>query len=396
MAGSTKGTPRRREFDGVMILAILIIMLVCSAWVRSWGYEAAGRLRPLVSSLCTRSPTLLPTTTITRTNLPICRASSICYARAVPSSYLLDVHSRRAASTLKGTSDGSVSEADEDGAANANANMVTNKPKEQWNIKGLRVEVSRAYLRAFKKVGKASENLEKALKVLNDLSAPESQATLEQLEKCPDVDGLRAELNTLKTRLADVSKLEDDLKILKNAQDPLFGDIVERAIALHISDEPPPKVERPKKVKAPPTGPRLPYFVYTSAEGISIRVGRRAEDNDELSTNPIHRDGSNWWLHAQGYAGSHVVIRSDDDDLPDKYRETLIDAALLAAVNSKAPQSGKVPVSLVRCRQVKKPSNFKAGMVTLNGDVATVTVNVKTQADRLERLSLTKDSVKST
>ena len=102
-----------------------------------------------------------------------------------------------------------------------------------------------------------------------------------------------------------------------------------------------------KKQKAPP--PRKPYWTYQSVDDIEIRVGRGASDNDQLSCSPEHRDGRDWWMHVAGCPGSHVVIRSQDDDLPE---ETVRDAAALTAKYSKAPQKGKIRVSLVRCRQV--------------------------------------------
>ena len=55
------------------------------------------------------------------------------------------------------------------------------------------------------------------------------------------------------------------------------------------------------------------------------------------------------------YLGSHVVIRSTNNNLPTDHYETLKDAALLAAVNSKASSMGKVPVTYTRCRNVSKP-----------------------------------------
>ena len=48
-------------------------------------------------------------------------------------------------------------------------------------------------------------------------------------------------------------------------------------------------------------------------------------------------------MHAAGCPGSHVVIRYTGEDVP---KETIIDAAVLAAANSKANQVGKAPVSL--------------------------------------------------
>jgi hypothetical protein len=56
-------------------------------------------------------------------------------------------------------------------------------------------------------------------------------------------------------------------------------------------------------------------------------------------------------MHAAGFPGSHVVIRSQEDDIPE---ETIRDAAALSAKYSKAPQKGKVGVNLVRCRQVRR------------------------------------------
>ena len=62
-----------------------------------------------------------------------------------------------------------------------------------------------------------------------------------------------------------------------------------------------------------------------------------------------------WWLHVAGTAGSHVVIKSRDDELETKYGETLLDAATIAAHFSKGKNSNNiVPVHYTRCRSVKK------------------------------------------
>jgi len=58
----------------------------------------------------------------------------------------------------------------------------------------------------------------------------------------------------------------------------------------------------------------------------------------------------------------------------------------LAAINSKAKQAGKVQVTLTRCRNVSKPRGAKAGLVQLSGDVLTISVDLKAEAHRLERL----------
>jgi len=56
----------------------------------------------------------------------------------------------------------------------------------------------------------------------------------------------------------------------------------------------------------------------------------------------------------------------------------------------KATQTGKARVSMVRCRQVSKPRGAKPGLVQLSGEVRTVTVCVKDETARLERLAATK------
>ena len=97
---------------------------------------------------------------------------------------------------------------------------------------------------------------------------------------------------------------------------------------------------------------------------------------------PHHRDNADWWMHASGCPGSHVVIRNTSDNLPP---EVVLDAAALAARQSKCHGS-VIKVSLTRCRDIKKPSGAKAGLVMLAGNVRTVFVHMKEAEKRLQRL----------
>ena len=208
---------------------------------------------------------------------------------------------------------------------------------------------------------------------------------------CPDVDALAKDLGDEKDRLAALNRLADALAPIKSVNNPKFiDDAYPLAVELGVNDAPPPRPARVKKQKQKPTnaGPRKPYWTFVSADGVDIRVGRTSSDNDEVSCNPECRDSKDWWMHAAGCPGSHVVIRYVGDDGPPK--ETVMDAALLAAKHSKATQTGKAKVSMVRCRQVSKPRGAKPGLVQLSGDVRTVSVCVKDEADRLERLTATK------
>ena len=87
-------------------------------------------------------------------------------------------------------------------------------------------------------------------------------------------------------------------------------------------------------------------------------------------------------MHASGCAGSHIVIRSHDENLDE---ETVMDAAALAARQSKCT-GNSVKVSLTRCRDVRKPSGAKPGLVQLTGKVKTVVVDMKKAESRLSRL----------
>ena len=267
------------------------------------------------------------------------------------------------------------------------AEVVPIKPPEEWDLAGLKAEALRQAERAKKKVGKAATQLRQAREEIGVLM-DQKDASLDDLEACPDVVTIESHVDELRVRALALNNLNDALRAVKSKADPEFPRLVAVAIQLNICDTPPLKAPRgPKKPKGEPTKPRVPYFTYTSDDGIDIRVGRRSEDNDELSCNPEHRDNADWWMHAAGCPGSHVVIRFTGPDLP---RETLADAAALTVTNSKAAQSGKTGVTLVRCRQVSKPKGAKAGLVQLSGDIRSLTVNVKNETERLTRLGVTK------
>lgn len=115
------------------------------------------------------------------------------------------------------------------------------------------------------------------------------------------------------------------------------------------------------------------------------KVGKQAEDNDELTLSLEHRDSADWWMHASGCPGSHVVIRSHDQNLDN---EVILDAAALAARQSKCT-GNVIKVSMTRARDIKKPPGAKAGLVQLTGQVRTITVNMKEAQERLDRLDAT-------
>jgi len=101
---------------------------------------------------------------------------------------------------------------------------------------------------------------------------------------------------------------------------------------------------------------------HLSPDGLVVLVGLTARGNDLLSLKlAAPRD---FWLHAAGVAGAHVVVRNPEnlDRLP---RETLRHAAALAAAGSKQRHGGQVAVHVCRCADVSKPRGLAPGKVEI-------------------------------
>ncbi len=138
-----------------------------------------------------------------------------------------------------------------------------------------------------------------------------------------------------------------------------------------------PRARTPAEKKSRPE-PRLPYKTYHSEDGTPIWVGRSSRDNDVLTFR--HAKGNHWWLHAEDYPGSHVVVPIADPLPP----EVLVDAATLALGYSKAPKGGKQGVSYTRRKHVTKFKGAKPGQVLLQ---ERKTILIRIDADRWKRLT---------
>ena len=97
---------------------------------------------------------------------------------------------------------------------------------------------------------------------------------------------------------------------------------------------------------------------YTSVEGYKIIVGKNNKQNDYITCNLAAKN--DLWFHVKNIAGSHVVVFCGDNQVSD---ETILQAATLAASNSKAQNSSNVAVDYTPVKFVKKPNGAKPGMV---------------------------------
>ena len=100
-----------------------------------------------------------------------------------------------------------------------------------------------------------------------------------------------------------------------------------------------------------------PYH-YVSSDGFDIYVGKNNFQNDELTFQ--FATGNDWWFHAKGAPGSHVIVKANSRELPDR---TFEEAGRLAAYYSKNRGGDKVEIDYVQKKQVKKPGGAKPGFV---------------------------------
>ena len=120
---------------------------------------------------------------------------------------------------------------------------------------------------------------------------------------------------------------------------------------------------RPARTAAP-TPRDLPTRVrrHETADGFVVLVGRSGAENDTLT----FRVASPWdfWLHAAGHAGAHVVVRNPGraKTLPER---TLRVAAEIAAYYSGAKGEGKVEVHYTQRKDVRKRKGMPPGQVLL-------------------------------
>ncbi|MCI8786110.1 MAG: fibronectin/fibrinogen-binding protein [Eubacterium sp.] len=144
-------------------------------------------------------------------------------------------------------------------------------------------------------------------------------------------------LESIATAL-DIAVLEEDLVQIKEELTD-FGYIRKK------------RNEKRTKSKSKP-------FHYISSDGFHMYVGKNNFQNDELTFQ--FSSGSDWWFHAKGMPGSHVIVKTDGKELPDA---TFEEAGKLAGYYSKGKDSEKVEIDYLQRKHVKKPNGSAPGFV---------------------------------
>lgn len=95
---------------------------------------------------------------------------------------------------------------------------------------------------------------------------------------------------------------------------------------------------------------------YESSAGNTILVGRNNKQNDQLTMRKANKN--HYWFHTKDIPGSHVILETNTPS-----EDEIIEAATLAAANSKSRASSNVPVDYTQVKHVKKPNGAKPGFV---------------------------------
>ena len=115
------------------------------------------------------------------------------------------------------------------------------------------------------------------------------------------------------------------------------------------------KGSKKQKIKSKP-------FHYISSDGFDMYVGKNNYQNDELTFKLA--TGNDWWFHAKGMPGSHVIVKAENKELPDS---TFEEAGKLAGYYSKGKNADKVEIDYLQKKNVKikkmKAKSVKKQMV---------------------------------
>ena len=135
-------------------------------------------------------------------------------------------------------------------------------------------------------------------------------------------------------------------------------DDLEACVSAHRIKVPLIETRRPQKKKRLPS----PFRYFISRTGLKIYVGRSNQENDRLTMS--FGKGSDFWCHADGYPGSHVLVPLPKNTEID--HQTFLDAVNLALYHSKAKNSGAGDILYTERRYVSKTKGLSPGKVNVS------------------------------
>jgi predicted ribosome quality control (RQC) complex YloA/Tae2 family protein len=165
-------------------------------------------------------------------------------------------------------------------------------------------------------------------------------------------EGGPARLEEVDLSLQDLEQIETDLDLAASRPE------IEEMRAMLV-DRGYLKVKRSRQAKVTRSQP----LSLTSPDGLQVLVGRNSRQNDEITFR--RAKGEDWWFHARGVPGAHVIVRTQGQPLPG---DTIQYAAGLAAYYSRLREEADVAVDYTQRRQVRRIRGAAPGLVTYSGE----------------------------
>mgnify|MGYP000852067528 CR=1 FL=1 len=179
----------------------------------------------------------------------------------------------------------------------------------------------------------ASENAVKYYEKYSKLKRTKAALTLEIAKTKADIEHLMSILVSLELSEDD----EDFMQIRSELAQ--YGYIKKNSSSKNI------------KIKSKPI-----HFI--SSDGFDIFVGKNNYQNEEVTFKKAAPE--DWWFHAKGVPGSHVIVKTEGREMTDRAFE---EAAGLAAYYSKSGKNDKVEVDYIQRKNVKKVNGGVPGFV---------------------------------
>ena len=203
----------------------------------------------------------------------------------------------------------------------------------------------------------ASQNAQKYFERYNKLKRTADALTTQIEETKDDRDQLEACLMAI-----DLAESEQDLSEIRKELTE-YGFLQKRTVLKG----------RAREAKQKP-------LAFLSSDGYTMYVGRNNYQNEEVTFKI--GNGNDWWFHAKGMPGSHVIIKGKGEgELPDRVYE---EAGALAAWFSSGRRAPKVEIDYTQRKNLHKKNGGKPGFVTYHTNYSLVAVPDISNLKRLE------------
>ncbi len=164
-------------------------------------------------------------------------------------------------------------------------------------------------------------------------------------------------INTLKNELNIVKELNDKLNGIKSLTDlkKLYKKLTDINLLVYNAST----------VNISSTKYRKRFKHLILYNDWHVYIGKSGENSDELTF--IFANKQDYWFHAQGVPGSHVILKVKQKNQIPPYH-VLEQVARIAAANSKAKHSATVPVIYTQIRYVSRIRNAAKGTVSTRNE----------------------------